>query len=72
MRSHYPQRGRRYGTILVTAALLVACGATPLLSQLKTHCWTRTGRRSRLLRRPAAARWLVGCATRGVVARFEN
>ena len=28
MRSHYPQRGRRYGTILVTAALLVACGAT--------------------------------------------
>ena len=27
MRSQYPRRGRRYGTILVTAALLGVCGA---------------------------------------------
>ena len=28
MRSQYPRRGRRYGTMLVTAALLGVCGGT--------------------------------------------
>ena len=31
MRSQYPRRGRRYGTVLVTAALLSVCGGADFL-----------------------------------------